>query len=201
MKALIMDGSTGNNSPLSTINRKVALKLEGSGFNVETIHLNQEKIATCLGCFGCWLKTPGECIINDKGQEIARKVIQSDLLVLVTPITFGGYSYQLKKMVDRLIPNILPFFTKVNGEIHHQPRYEKYPDIFAIGYLPKPDATSERIFSKLIERNAINFHCTHYSLKIITGEVDYPDFDLNFDITLNITDKISNVPGDGEVVV
>lgn len=172
MKAVILDGSNDQKSPFTTVNSIVTSKFEEEGWTVDNYVLREEKIATCIGCFGCWLKTPGVCILKDKGQEIAKKVIQADLVVMLTPITFGGYSYQLKKMVDRLIPNILPFFTRIGGEIHHQPRYDKNPDMLVIGYLPQPDAECEDIFSKLIKRNAINMHSLHYQVDILTDDVD-----------------------------
>lgn len=149
----------------------MALKLEKEGWEVEEYLLCQEEIATCTGCFGCWLKTPGKCTINDKGREIAKEVIQSDIVILITPITFGGYSYQLKKMVDRFIPNILPFFAIVNGEIHHESRYDKNPIILAIGYLPQKDEESEETFKKLIKRNSINFHSCLYNAEIVVDDV------------------------------
>ncbi len=201
MKALILDGSAEDDTQLSTINSRLVLKLENRGWDVESIPLREEKIATCIGCFGCWLKTPGECILNDNGREIAEKVIQSDLLVFLTPITFGGYSYQLKKMVDRLIPNILPFFTKVDGEIHHQPRYEKYPDILAIGYLPQADAVSEEIFNKLIKRNAINFMCNQNKVTTFIGDVNSSNIDLTLESILQNWIKVFQVQGNRKVMV
>jgi hypothetical protein len=50
------------------------------------------KLAHCLGCFGCWLKTPGMCVEDDAGRQVARAIVQSDTTVLYTPATFGGYS-------------------------------------------------------------------------------------------------------------
>ncbi len=168
MNALILDGFTENH----IISHKVSSELNNRGWSVEIIHLSKEKIATCMGCFGCWLKTPGICILGDKGQDIAKKVIQSHLMVLVTQITFGGYSYHLKKMVDRFIPNVLPFFINVDGEIHHQKRYEKNPDILAIGYLSQNDPESELIFRTLIKRNSINFHSLQNHVEIVTGDLN-----------------------------
>jgi hypothetical protein len=73
-------------------------------------------------------------------------------------VTFGGYSSELKKAVDRLIPLNSPFFKKISGEVHHKPRYGRYPRILAIGSLPGRDAESEQIFRTLVRQNAINFH-------------------------------------------
>ena len=188
MKAVILDGSRNITNP--TGKDILTRKLEENGWEVNFYQLCQEEIATCTGCFGCWLKTPGQCIINDKGREIAKKVIQSDLVILLSSITFGGYSYHLKKIVDRFIPNILPFFAMVNGEIHHQPRYDKNPNILAIGYLRDKDQKSEEIFKKLIKRNAINFHSPCYAAEIVVGDDQSMDMD-----------KISNVLKAVEMVV
>jgi len=50
-----------------------------------------------MGCFGCWNKTPGTCVMKDDSAKIAKAVVNSDLLIFLTPITFGGYSSELKK--------------------------------------------------------------------------------------------------------
>lgn len=104
------------------------------------------------------MKTPGICLFADDGREVARKAIQSHLLVLLTPVTFGGYSSQLKKALDRMISLVSPFFQKIGGETHHQPRYRRYPRLLGVGTLPAPDAESEATFASLVARNAINLH-------------------------------------------
>lgn len=186
MKALILDGSRSLGGPLATINNEVTLLLEKNGWEVESFHLLEENIATCVGCFGCWLKTPGECIIRDKGPEIAKKMVQSDLKVYITPITFGGYSYQLKKMIDRSIGIVTPFFKVHEGEIHHVKRYLKADHTVWIGYLPQQDIESEKIFRELAQRQAINNSCSNPYVEIITGDVE--DLDLG-KISQYIEDK------------
>ena len=36
---------------------------------VETFPLREMKLAHCLGCFGCWVKTPGMCVEDDAGRQ------------------------------------------------------------------------------------------------------------------------------------
>ena len=158
MKAVILNGSNNDKSPLNIVENIVDKELRKNEWEVETFELRNKKLDTCIGFFGCWLKTPGQCILKDEGSEIAKAVARSDLLILLSPVTFGGYSFHLKKMLDRLIPNLLPFFTKINGEIHHKYRYKKSPRLIAVGYLPKHDKESERIFKLLLSRNALNMH-------------------------------------------
>ncbi|HJN16519.1 MAG TPA: NAD(P)H dehydrogenase, partial [Armatimonadota bacterium] len=94
----------------------------------------------------------------------------ADILALLTPVTFGGYSSHLKRMLDRLIPNILPFFDKIDGRIHHKARYERYPSMAVAGVLPEPDAEAEAIFRKLVSRNAKNHHAPVHAVEIITRD-------------------------------
>lgn len=136
----------------------VCTMIEEAGWEVEGIQLHEVDAAGCMGCFGCWIRTPGICVIDDVSREITRKMITSDLLMYLTPIHFGGYSYHLKKAVDRMIPIVSPFFVKVEGEVHHAKRYDMYPKFGAIGILNYPDEIQERIFKRLVAKNAMNMY-------------------------------------------
>jgi multimeric flavodoxin WrbA len=91
----------------------------------------------------------------------------SDVQVWITPVTFGGYSPALKKALDRSIPNILPFFTKVQGEVHHPQRYVKRRSFLVFGTLAAPDAEAERIFHDLVKRNALNLDSAMTGSRVI----------------------------------
>jgi multimeric flavodoxin WrbA len=124
--------------------------------NVSSYRLRDLKVADCVECFGCWVKTPGQCVIDDAAREIAYKMPRSDMIVYVSPIVFGGYSYELKKVLDRQISGILPFMDRFKGEVHHPQRYEKRGKLAAVGVLPAPDGASEEIFKTLLYRNSLN---------------------------------------------
>jgi len=154
MKALLLDGSLNNEFDM--IHSSIVEELERNGFEVESILLREVKVAACQGCFDCWIKTPGECKTDDYGRDVAKKMVQSNLIIHFTPITFGGYSSELKKVVDRFIPTILPFFTKRKGETHHKYRYEKRASIIAVGFSDEPDDEKESIFNELVYHNSLN---------------------------------------------
>jgi multimeric flavodoxin WrbA len=166
VKAIILNGMNQGDPVLPDIETTVSRTLEKSAWEVRRFVLHETKIAPCMGKFSCWEKTPGECILKDAGRDIARATIQSDMAVLLSPITFGGYSSQLKKALDRMICLLLPFFIKIDGEFHHPKRYRRYPSILGVGVLDKPDDESEAIFKKLVKRNAVNFHCPHSAVEI-----------------------------------
>lgn len=168
MKALILDGSVGENNTIEVVHRMLVDELNRHGWKSQTYVGKDMNIAYCAGCFGCWIKTPGVCRIDDAAREVATTAIRSDLVILITPITFGGYSSEAKKLLDRMVPILSPFFTKVGGEIHHIKRYKKYPSLLAIGVLPKPDEIAEGIFTSLVSRNAINMQGPVYTSGVVT---------------------------------
>jgi hypothetical protein len=71
-----------------------------------------------------------------------------------------------------MIPNVLPFFAKIHGEVHHKARYERYPALAAVGVLAEPDEEAERIFSTLVSRNAINFYAPTHTAVVLTRDQD-----------------------------
>ena len=157
MKATILDGSHENDRTGECALAALMAELQVQGWNVEHIVLRDKEIGPCAGDFFCWIRTPGTCMLDDDNRAIAAAVVASDLMVYLTPVTFGGYSSALKRMVDHQIQNISPYFAKVEGETHHQKRYERNPDFLAVGWMDAPDAETEGVFRHLVQRNAINF--------------------------------------------
>ena len=156
-----MNGSRGEDHTLNLLSEIITSEIKRFDYEVDNIGLGGKKISSCTGCFGCWLRTPGICLIDDDGRKVTEKAIQSNLLVYLTPVTFGGYSSELKKAVDRMAcSNLLPFLKKIGGEVHHPLRYESAPTLVAFGTLPSQDLESEEIFETLVVRNALNLH-TH----------------------------------------
>ena len=176
MKTIVLNGSEGDDKVLDAVSNIIVDELTSVGWEVESLILREIDIQHCVGCFGCWVQTPGVCVIDDDGRDVTRAIIQSDLVIYLTPVTFGGYSSQLKKALDRSIGLILPFFKKIDGEVHHQPRYERYPRMMGVGVLPQADEESERIFTTLVSRNAINLHAPSHAAGVIfhgqkTGDI------------------------------
>ena len=144
------------------LSNHVQRAVENAGGFVKGILLNSDEIKPCLGCFNCWIKTPGLCVItNDCANDISREEIRADAMVLLTNLTYGGYSCDTKAFLDRSIPNILPLFETYRGEVHHKMRYERFPNLITIGYGESTDA-ERKTFRKLVERNVLNLRSAKY---------------------------------------
>src|SRR6266498_2309731 len=166
MKALILNGSHSNDPQAINITNALLQHLP----DAETVILRDQKIGNCAGDFFCWVRNPGMCNINDDNRIIAEKIIHSDLLIYLTPVTFGGYAAELKRMVDHQIQNISPFFANIHGEIHHERRYKKYPDLLVIGWMDESNEHAETIFRHLVKRNAINMYAETSVCGLLIGE-------------------------------
>ncbi|SIQ03231.1 flavodoxin family protein [Halanaerobium kushneri] len=188
MKALILNGEELNDISLDQVSKEIRKELLFKDFEVKEILLKEKEIADYLGCFKCWVKTPGICIINDYGREVAAELINSDLLIFLTPVVFGSYSYQLKKALDRMIPLISPYFKKVKGEIHHKKRYPKYLSLLAVGIMKETSQFQRKIFKELVKRNSLNFHSPASEVEVFNA-ADFDSLKLK-DIIKKFSEKV-----------
>jgi len=159
MRALILNGSLGHQTHLKTIQDILEDELANAGWESESLILHRLKVGTCIGCFKCWDMTPGICFQDDQGREINKNAISSELLVFLTPLTWGGYSSELKKAVERMLGLLHPDFIKIKDSYRHRKRYDHYPSVLGIAVARgEKDSEEEQIFKTLIERHSLNWH-------------------------------------------
>jgi len=174
MQATFLDGypATGSDPFCERVRDLVSEELRNRGLATTPFTLAEMNIKPCRGCFSCWVKTPGVCIIRDDEEAVLCSLATCELTVWLTPITFGGYSPDLKKAMDRAIPILLPFFKKMHGEIHHPQRYALKRRLLAIGTLPNRDDESERVFRHLVGRNAINLAAKPMAIAVLRNDLN-----------------------------
>ncbi len=80
-------------------------------------------IRPCVGCFRCWYKTPGQCVIEDGYENMGALIHHADGVTVISRYTFGGFSGFVKNVFDRCLAYVLPQFEISGGESHHQKRY------------------------------------------------------------------------------
>ncbi|MGD0818956.1 MAG: NAD(P)H-dependent oxidoreductase [Methanomassiliicoccales archaeon] len=156
MNVLVLDGSWQPVPALENVKAELKERMADKGHQLEEIVLREKSMSRCTGCFDCWVKRPGLCVYEDDSQKVASCIANAQLMVMLTPITFGGYSSLLKNALDRQLPVLLPFFEKVQGELHHALRYESYPTMLVVGSIDKEDRLHENVFARLVKRNSVN---------------------------------------------
>lgn len=94
-----------------------------SGKEVEIMDTSLMKIAHCVGCNQCWLRTPGVCAFKDDYEEILKKLVKTDSLWIVTDTRFGFLDYRGKRLMDRVMPMLNMYIGFQDGWMRHELRY------------------------------------------------------------------------------
>ena len=119
---------------------------------------NSGKIKKCMGCFGCWLKTPGRCVIPDEYQRMGELAAKTEELTIISKCSFGSYSSFVKNVLDRSISYVLPFFEIREGEMHHRKRYDNQFLMRVIFYGSDITEEEKETTKELVKANAVNLH-------------------------------------------
>lgn len=69
--------------------------------DIEFIPASGRNIKPCYGCNGCTDITYGKCIFRDDMDEILPILIKGDIIIYTFPLTWGGFSYDVKKVLDK----------------------------------------------------------------------------------------------------
>lgn len=113
MKIVVINSSP--HSETQSTSRYLAQKfIEGAqsaGHEIFTFDAANEETNPCRGCDHCGMDGP--CVFNDAiSTKLMPKMLEADLLVLVTPLYYFGMSAQLKTIVDR-------FYSRTE-RLHHK---------------------------------------------------------------------------------
>lgn len=111
----------------------------------------------CIGCFGCWIKTPAACVIRDKYGDMGEYLSKCKELLIVSECCYGGFSPFVKNVLDRSISYIHPYFVIRNGEMHHRRRYDNIIHMEVWFYGENITEIEKLTAEKLMKANAINF--------------------------------------------
>lgn len=79
-----------------------ALGAVESGNQVEKVFLGDKRINYCTGCYACFGK--GKCVQQDDMAEVLEKMVESDVIVMATPVYFYTMDAQMKTLIDRTVP-------------------------------------------------------------------------------------------------
>ena len=90
-----------------------------------TVISDDGSIRPCVGCFGCWNKDPGKCVVKDGYENMGYLIHHADEVIVISRYTYGGFSGFVKNIYDRSLAYVLPHFEIVNGQSHHKKRYEE----------------------------------------------------------------------------
>ena len=138
---------------LNTLGKEVSEQIKAliKDKEVEIVDISGMKIAHCMGCNQCWLKTPGICAIKDDYEEIIKKLVETENLWIVSDTRFGFLDYKGKRVMDRIVPMLNMTVGFRDGWMRHEMRYHP----LNIGLLYKGDA-DKTMMEDWCQRTAAN---------------------------------------------
>lgn len=122
-------------------------------------------IRPCTGCAGCWVVTPGQCLIKDKAQGYAKALTKYNTITIISQLTNGGFSYQIKRFLDRNVGYLGTFMNIVDNDVRHGKRYDHEFKLNVVFY----GQASEK--EKDTARSLVDAVCKNYFVK--DSEVEF----------------------------
>ncbi len=112
MKVLAINGSPRKNGNTELMIRKVFEPLEQAGIETELVQIGGQMIRGCLACGKCNEIQNQSCIITtDPVNEIIKKMIDADGIILGSPTYFTDVTAEMKALIDRA-----GYVCRMNGE-------------------------------------------------------------------------------------
>lgn len=108
-KIVCLLGSPRPKGNSQIIANKIAEAAGALGATAEFIPLYQLDYKGCIACLGC-KKTADECVLRDDLTDVLRKVREADILIVASPVYFGGLPGPLKSVIDRMYSFLNPTY-------------------------------------------------------------------------------------------
>ena len=99
MKIVVLKSSGNTHGSSNLLADEFIRGARESGHTVTEIDVFRANVNPCTGCVACGYE--GTCVQNDDMTSIRRTILDSDMIVFVTPLYYYGFSAQLKTVIDR----------------------------------------------------------------------------------------------------
>ena len=122
MKVLVLNGSPKVKSDTFRMTDAFLKGLNRSGeHEISIVHVRDRKIAPCRGCFGCWQRMDGHCVIQDDQNGILDLYRSADVILWSFPLYCYGMPSPLKAVLDRTIPLVrMDMVQEQDGTVRHE---------------------------------------------------------------------------------
>jgi hypothetical protein len=83
------------------VGEKICGYLEKNNVELAFFPSMEMNVKPCFACGGCTNSTYGKCVHRDDGDIILPKLMQSEILLIVTKVKWGSYSFKTKRILDK----------------------------------------------------------------------------------------------------
>jgi putative sterol carrier protein/putative NADPH-quinone reductase len=192
-KILIFNGSPRRKNGFTYFYLKYLIEgIKKSGVDVEVINIYDKNlnIEPCRGCFNCWTKTNGNCVIHDDANKLIEKWNKAYLTIYAFPLYVDSIPGKLKSLLDRKFITLRQVFVPYKNLTRHPLRevQERYIALFSISGFPEIEH-----FKPLVETFsdiARNCHRPLLSVILRPGAQSLYENPLHFDDLKKVLDSL-----------
>lgn len=113
MKVVAFNGSPRKGGNCELALNYIGEELKKEGIEFEIVQVGNQMVRGCLACYKCLEIGSGHCIQKDKVNEWIDKMVQSDGILLASPVYYGGIAGTMKCFLDRA-------FLAAGNKLHHK---------------------------------------------------------------------------------
>ncbi len=114
-------------------------------------------ISNCVGCFGCWVKTPGICVLKDGYDNMGISMGNCDEMIIISECCYGSVSPFVKTVQDRAISYFHADFEIRNDMMRDKVRYDNTITLSAYFYGKDISTKEKETAIEIIKANAENY--------------------------------------------
>lgn len=115
MKVLLLNGSPDSNGCINEGLKVMDEIFKSEKIDTEIIQIGKKAIPGCIGCRMC--KKTGECFQKDIANEIAKKLMEADGIVIGSPVYYASPNGSLLALLDRVFYQASNLNMKVGASI------------------------------------------------------------------------------------
>lgn len=104
MHVLLVNGSPNENGCTYTGLSIIKKRLAENGLDAEIVQVGKKAVSGCIGCRKC--KTTGKCVVNDQVNEVAKKLVAADGVILGSAVHFASATGMATAFYDRLFYSV-----------------------------------------------------------------------------------------------
>lgn len=173
MKVLALNGSArAAKGVTARLLAALTSGLTGGGAQVRVMEVARLKVAPCLACLKCMLKTPGVCAQHDDMEQVYPALQAADLLVLATPVYTDNMSAQIKAVIDRCICTMQPFLTQgPDGRVRHPAQWSMPGQMLLLSTCSFPEPATFAPLVATFRAQAANFFSQPLAELCVPGSI------------------------------
>ena len=121
MNVLVLNGSPKKKSDTFRLTEAFLRGMNREAHEVNVINVIDQDIGPCRGCFGCWQREDGHCVIQDDQNRILDLYRNADVIIWSFPLYCYGMPSHLKALLDRTIPLVkMKMVQEADGTVRHE---------------------------------------------------------------------------------